>query len=159
MVRDVTGAVATSDVASEGNVVLRFKHQQVTSCSEPKEQIARRKLNCRGDRQWSTSTATLLFEPLVDSRRRVLHGDRRSPFSVELRHKSQPVEQPVRVAKGPWRITWKESAKSVRADVEDMPVNVLLTRTVGSCRSGKWQCLFNPQAIVNRLEVRTRAGS
>jgi hypothetical protein len=158
MVRDVVGSI-TSDAENATTVVLRFSSQQVTSCNEPKEQVARRKLNCRAEKRWATSTATLLFEPLVDSRRGILRGDRRSPFSVELRHKNSPVEQPLSVPKGPWRITWRESAKSVRAEVEDAPINIQLARTIGKCRSGNWRCWFDSRATENRLEVRTRVGS
>lgn len=155
LVRDATGLAALGDNA-ERTVVLRFVNRRVSACSEPKEQVFRRKLACRSENQSATNTATLRFEPLVDPRRGVLHGDKRRAFSVELRHKNQPIEQTIGIAKGPWRVTWKEAARSVRADIENVAVSISLSRTVGRCRSGNWRCWLDTRPIEHRLEVSNR---
>jgi hypothetical protein len=157
----VSGAAAESRESreeSDATVVLRFSKQQIVSCSEPKERIARRKLICRADQQWTSGIATLTFEPLVDPRRRVLRTDRRSRFSVELHQTSQPTEQGIAIAKGPWRITWKEAKRSIRVDVEDVAVRVVLTTTIGKCRSGNWRCWLDTRAREHRLDVRSGTG-
>jgi hypothetical protein len=151
------GSIVASNEESETNVVLRFSNKRIVSCSEPSERVAGRKLTCRVDSQWANSTATLNFEPLADPRRRLLRSDRRSPFSVELHQKNQPMEQSIAIAKGPWRVTWKEATRSVRADVEDAAVSIVLTGITGKCRSGNWRCSLDTRATERKLEVRSGA--
>ena len=157
-VSSANGSLVESSEEAEATVVLRFSNQRVASCGDLGESIARRKLTCRVDKQWTKGTATLLFEPLADPRRRVLRTDRRSPFSVELQQQSQPIERPIPIAKGPWRITWKESRKSVRADIEDVAISVNLIGTIGKCRSGSWRCWLDNRAREHRLEIRPDKG-
>jgi hypothetical protein len=152
------GSIVASSEESETSIVLRFSNKRIVSCGEPRESVAGRKLTRRVDSQWASSTATLNFEPLADPRRRVLRSDRRNPFSVELHQKSQPTEQQLAIAKGPWRVTWKEATRSIRADVEDVAVSIVATSTIGKCRSGNWRCSLDTRATERKLEVRSGTG-
>lgn len=144
---------------AESTLHLRFSNQRVATCREPLENIAQRRLNCRAGSRGQKGVATLLFQPLPDPRRRVLRTDRRSPFAVELHHMEQPVEQSVSIARGPWRITWKEAKKSIRTEVEEASSSVMLTKTQGKCRSGHWRCWLDERALEHKLEIlRTPGG-
>lgn len=136
------------------SLTLRYSNQKAVSCSESRERVARRRFSCRPDKQWVSGSATLKFIPLPDSRRRVFGPDRREPFTVHLDHTSQPLEMQIAIAKGPWRIAWKEASKSVRADVERSGSSAVLTTKLGGCRVGTWRCRLDPTSKENKLEFR-----
>jgi len=150
----VFGVAYASTTASGVETVpvsLRYKSQRIATCSEPKEKLVRRRQVCRSEKVWTKSTATLQLEPLVDPRRRIFGPDERRAFSVELRHESHPVDVNIEIAKGPWRITWKETSKSIRANFENAGDAVILQVSRGACRSGYWRCRLEPHATRTSL--------
>lgn len=157
--RDVDSGRKKAGENSSVTVVLRYTNQSVVSCTESTQQYRRRHLSCRSRKRWDRSAATLEFRPLPDENRKILGSDRREAFSIRLPHENRPSEIRVEMQKGPWRITWQEASKTIRAEIEDADNYILVSQLNGACKTGSWRCWLDTKSTEKKLEfIRARKG-
>ncbi len=140
-------------------LVLRFIRERVIACGEPKSRLVRSKPACRATRRGVAGEATVELSPLPDPRRDIFRDDDRKAVVLHLRAESRPAEQSVKLAQGPWLLSWRGTNKSVHLDIEADRTLVILATVLGECKSRAWRCKLDSLATLNRIELRDVSGS